>query len=525
VGIFNHARNKEAIPAGWCSWYEYFEKPSEEIILTNLGVIDKWKKHLPLKIVQLDDGFQTAWGDWHGALPRFPKGLAPLSAAIAEKGFTPGLWLAPVSIDKFSKLLKANPKWALKKGSSFAHCGFNNRFAAGLDITMPQVQQYLKELISSAVTMWGMRYLKLDFLYACIALGDRYDMTMTRAEAMQIALSIIRQAAGEETYILGCGCPQGSGIGYVDSMRVSADAGPSWFPDFPFQNDKNNHPGCRNSVRNTINKMSMHRRWWVNDPDCMLIRNTTKITFDELKGIGTVTALSGGSFFISDRLDTLSEERLQFAQRFMPISGVAGVVHDVLGQEMPEIISLSNLCDQVGDWSLLGVCNWGDHSANKSVDISKLLNSLIPLGSTTKYVHVYEFWTETYTLHAIRDTHLRTSAPIPSHSAFLYSIRPFFNDKASYVGSNIHFTMGTEVKDWDATFGRVVLHLHKHKVLEKDFFVKVYIPGDPVTSVKVSGDAARCTEGIQDKSNLSIWKILVGCSMDNVALNRVEVMW
>ena len=82
-------------------------------------------------------------------------------------------------------------------------CGNNGRFTTGLDITYPPVQEYLHSLISTAVKEWGFDYLKLDFLYACIALGERYDKTITRAEAFQIAMQIIRNAAGEDVVILG----------------------------------------------------------------------------------------------------------------------------------------------------------------------------------------------------------------------------------------------------------------------------------------------------------------------------------
>lgn len=43
--------------------------------------------------------------------------------------------------------------------------------------------------------------------------------------------------------------------------------------------------GCV-QVRNTINRLGMHGRWWINDPDCMLLREATSFTADEI--IGTI---------------------------------------------------------------------------------------------------------------------------------------------------------------------------------------------------------------------------------------------
>ena len=74
----------------------------------------------------------------------------------------------------------------------------------------------------------------LDFLYAsCLEGNGKYDLSMTRAQAMHLAMRTIRQAAGPDVFLIGCGCPIGVGIGYVDGMRVSADTGPSWYPGFP----------------------------------------------------------------------------------------------------------------------------------------------------------------------------------------------------------------------------------------------------------------------------------------------------
>ena len=49
----------------------------------------------------------------------------------------------------------------------------------------------------------------------------------------------------------------------------------------------------RNMVRNSVCRMMMHGRWWINDPDCILLRNTTHYSEREIIGIATVKAMSG----------------------------------------------------------------------------------------------------------------------------------------------------------------------------------------------------------------------------------------
>lgn len=54
-------------------------------------------------------------------------------------------------------------------------------------------------------------------------------------------------------------------------------------PEFPLPDDKMNLPAARNAVRNTLNRSPMHASWFLNDPDCLLMRPTTSLTPHELQ--------------------------------------------------------------------------------------------------------------------------------------------------------------------------------------------------------------------------------------------------
>ena len=184
------------------------------------------------------------------------------------------------------------------------------------------MQCHIQDCIAHATVQWGFRYLKLDFLYAA-ALSDShksyYDRTLTRAQAMQLGLSTVTTAMGPNVFLLGCGAPIGSAIGRVHANRVSADAGLSWLPGFPLPYyDKWNLPCARNMVRNSICRMTMHGRWWINDPDCMLLRAALQFSEAEIVGIATVKALSGGSFVMSDDIGAVPPHRLRIAQQLLP---------------------------------------------------------------------------------------------------------------------------------------------------------------------------------------------------------------
>jgi len=66
------------IPAGWCSWYYFYQNITQENIEANLQTIEEWQHKLPLDLFQIDDGFETYPGDWFDFVPEFPDGLSPI---------------------------------------------------------------------------------------------------------------------------------------------------------------------------------------------------------------------------------------------------------------------------------------------------------------------------------------------------------------------------------------------------------------------------------------------------------------
>jgi hypothetical protein len=66
----------------------------------------------------------------------------------------------------------------------------------------------------------------------------------------------------------------------------------------------------------------MHPRLWLNDPDCMLARETdTALTLAEVQTLATVIGLCGGMVLDSDNLTKLSDERRDMISMLMPVYG------------------------------------------------------------------------------------------------------------------------------------------------------------------------------------------------------------
>ncbi len=434
-------------PTGWCSWYHFFQKIDPESIRSNLQSLQRMRSDLPLDLVQIDDGFEAQVGDWLAFQPAFPQGVAPLAAEIRHAGFSPGLWLAPFIVHPRSRLAAEHPDWLLRGAFNRpVNAGFLwNTFTTALDLTLPPAQEYVREVIHTAVQRWGFSYLKLDFLFAASLPGKRFDPTRTRAQVLRRALEDVRQAAGEEAQLLGCGCPLGPAIGLVDAMRISSDVDVGWTPSYRgqkfFFQAEPHMPSVRNALQNVLCRLPLHQRWWINDPDCLLLRPETRLTLEEIRTLASVIALSGGSLFLSDDLPALPPERLRIAESLLPLIGQAARIPNWLDQHTPSRLRL-DLENSSGMWHLLALVNWQDQAQEMQLDLSSF-----GLDPTAPY-HLREFWRGQAGVIANGRFELGS---LPAHGTALCALRPLNPGAPQYLGSDLHVSQGLEINTWEAS--------------------------------------------------------------------------
>ncbi|MGH2609953.1 MAG: hypothetical protein ACRDHF_12810, partial [Tepidiformaceae bacterium] len=220
-----------------------------------------------------------------------------------------------------------------------------------------------REVFGTVVREWGYEYLKLDALtYAALSPETvRYHAPGTTAPAnLRRGLEIIREAAGNETFVLGCTCHFGPAVGLVDAMRVGPDVKAVW-SDGP-------NPSVKHAMQLTLQRNWMHNRWWVNDPDCLLVRDTdTALDLAETRFLATGIALSGGMVVLSDDLPKLPDDRLAMAMSLIPPAGIAGRALDPGDGPTPATWRV----DLGEGRSLVGVLNWDD--AARWVVVNELL--------------------------------------------------------------------------------------------------------------------------------------------------------
>ncbi len=337
-----------ALPVGWCTWYDYGTRVREEDLHENLAELAR--RRPDWQLFQLDDGYQTQVGDWRSLNAKFPAGLGDLVRRCEDAGLAAGLWLAPFTVHSRSQLAQAHPEWLLRRPDGRpASAGYNPMWGLrgglhGLDCSHPGAQAYLRELVGHLVHELGFRYLKLDFLYSASLYAEAHDPDLGPAERLALGLDQIRSAAGPEVFLLGCGAPLGPCIGRVDGMRVGPDVAPFWFPTLRHGLTRDRHAlSALFSIRSTLTRSLLHRRLWLNDPDCLLLRQErNRLSAVERATLACAVAISGGMFLVSDRLADLDESAWPHLARIQAVTracaGGRCLPLDLLERPIPELV-------------------------------------------------------------------------------------------------------------------------------------------------------------------------------------------
>lgn len=469
------------VPVGWCSWYHFYQGINTTNIQANLESVITRQPDLPLPLFQIDDGFETYPGDWYDFTDGFPQGLRPIVDKAKAAGLTPGIWLAPYIVHPKARLVQEHPDWLLRdeRGKPVTAGFVWNAFTLALDLTNPEALAYTCDVIRTAVQKWGFTYLKLDFLYAAALDGVYQDPSQSRAQVLRKGFEALREAAGPKITLLACGCPFGSALGLFEAMRVSADMNGYWKPHFPpispILQKEPHMPAARNAIHNILTRAPFHRRWWINDPDCLLVRPDTHLSLAEVQSLATVIGLTGGSLLVSDDLPQLPADRLRLAQVLLPVIDRRAQVLDLFQQNMPAHLRV-DLDGPVGRWHLLAIFNWEDQPAPLMFSAERFK---LP---TDSIYWLREFWTDTTGQMGLQSPYAFTE--VPAHGVRVVAARRFEPDQPTYLGSDLHLSQGLEVSQWQVDRESVSFQIELgHTVSGQS---QLYLPWQPA-QVLVNG--------------------------------------
>jgi alpha-galactosidase len=417
------------VGTGWCSWYEFFTHVTAADVERNVEALAGLA---PLETVQIDDGYEATVGDWLEWDAGFPEGLAPVAAKIRSAGFRAGIWLAPFLVSRASRVAREHPDWLLRSSGgqpvvANVNPGWKGILCYAVDPTHPEVKGWLAEVVAT-FRRAGFDYLKLDFLYAGALPGSRHDPTQPLAAAYREALATIRSAAQPDPFVLGCGAPIGPSVGLFEAMRIGPDVAPKWrsrvedaIAGLPAA------PSARNAVRNVVARAPLHQRLWINDPDCVLLRDrSTRLSEAEVRTVAAAALVSGGLILLSDDLENLGPPRRNLLARLLPALGHTPDRGPLQEKEIDSLVQSS------ADGSrLLLVVNLGEREQTRSVALSSI--------GLTGPTHVYDVWEDAY-----RGVHRESFVldSLPAHGCGLMRFTPV-DGRPRVVGSTLHLSGGS----------------------------------------------------------------------------------
>jgi hypothetical protein len=458
IAAFNHVR-LPPIPNGYCTWYsEPNGGASDEKHVAEFA--DFCKKNLTdygFRVVQIDDRWQN--GPERKGGPRsdftthrpdgpYPGGMKKTADKIAADGLTPGLWILPFAWDYNGEPLKNHKDWFVLNEKTRK---IYEVFWAGpcLDMTNPAARQFLHGAIRRISQEWGYKYLKLDGLWSGMACNILYpeptfrddklgnavfhDPYKTNVEAYRDGLALVRDAAGKDTYLLGCCIAQnmrtlGASFGRVDGIRVGRDIGAAW-------------PDILPSAEMGSRLYFLHNRVWHNDPDCLLVREP--LTLDQARAWGSWIAVSGQLNMVSEWLPGLPAERLDIVKRTMPNHGLCGRPVDLFESPIPRVWHLKDERRAVRR-DVVALFNW---DAGKAVPIRVDLKKLgLPPSKSGQYVG-FDFWANEF----VAPFQGELACELKPSSCRVLAIRPI-EDHPILVSTSRHITQGmvdVEDESWD----------------------------------------------------------------------------
>lgn len=375
--------------AGWNSWDYYRWTITEDEVLANAEFIaaDPVLSRYVKRII-IDDGWQYAYGEWE-ANSLFPHGMKYLAGKIAELGFEPGLWVAPVVIEPHARIAQLNPEMLAGAESGLPALAFEcmKRHGFLLDPTVEKSRQFLSETFERLLS-YGFRYFKLDFIGSLLKARCFADRKIPCGKLMDLSVGTIRKTLAGRAPILGCNYLFCGGAENVDAVRVASDIHSKW-------------DAIRSNTPSIAGMFWANKKLWLNDPDFALCRgfdtsndpdmnrlkpclvyippeNTDKKNPEWLwqqvdnhrpqcEVLLSLVIASAGSINLSDRMMNLNESGLDLARRTVSAEmGDAAVPLDLFSSALPKF-----WLQKVKDYHRVLLINWEDQESELRLDLRK----------------------------------------------------------------------------------------------------------------------------------------------------------
>ncbi len=406
---------------GYTSWYNYFQKIDENIILRDLKGLSRARESV--NIFQIDDGYEPFVGDWLDYNGKdFPNGMKTIADAVHREGYLAGIWLAPFGCHPGAQVFADHEDWFVHVpgGGAWRELSF--------DFTNPEVREYISSIFRRISYDWGFRYIKMDIITGTLAPGAHHDPSATALENYRLGLKTIRDSVTPDTFLLACTAPLGGACGLVDGMRVSCDVFERW-------------ESLRDVFNSVIKRYYYHRNYFLCDADCLIIRKKENEdeecwrlctrSDEEIRTYITAMAASGGILMLSDKLPNLAPEQLELISKLFPMTQEAARPLDLMDSFIPGVLDFGVRASA----RTVAFINWGDSPRDFSVDCGESF--------------VREFWSGEMSVFSGG----KFTSRVQPHCAQVFAFTPIAS--SAIVGSDASLVMQSEWSaDGDAVKGK-----------------------------------------------------------------------
>jgi len=528
VKLYNDIKLRD-LPSTYCTWY-HARSSDEKRLAQNTDFVDGNLKQYGLSVMQIDDRWQLGQFidgpkkvfESYDPKGPYPSGMKATADNIKKHGLVPGIWFMPFSgsftdpyfADKQNLFYKVGQgsqsmtrrlaKEAEMEIKDIEQMPYAVRWGGTcIDMTNPQSQEYLHQIVNRLSREWGYEYFKMDGLWAGTGTDMRYhnneykddglgkplrfDPMVTPIEAYRKGLEVVRDAAGDDVFFLGCCMIQnqrtfGGSFGRLDAMRVGPDNGTS--KDQLIR-------GPMFSTRYYF----LNKRVWHNDPDPMYFRPT--ISLDSAKIVATWVTLSGALGASSEDYYNLPQGRLDVLKRTMPShTSKESRPLDFMQSEVSYSWILKDDSSGV-QRMILGHYNW-DKEKTKTIE-TKL--SKIGLDSTKQYIG-FDYWNNKF-IAPFSGSIKSALSPFSCRDIAIYPVK----DHPQLISTSRHITQGI-VDVNKESWSRSQLKLTCNVIANESYEMCVAVPTGKSwiiknAVIKNAPKAAKCSF-VQDGPNIRV---------------------
>jgi hypothetical protein len=430
-------------PAGWCSWYIFYQDVRKDQIVANTRWLAENLKKFGCQYVQIDDGWQGVGRgmgenrDWYVTeKQKFPHGMKWLADAIRSQGFKPGIWLIPYTTSN-TKLFQSQPDLFLRRPNGTSAFETRDPKTGKVEIdwcgqyainpTTPKGKKWFEDLFRMISIDWGYDYVKIDGQGGAPGVYERFCRHGANANARpedlyRATLAVMKSVMGPERILLNCG-GQFSSCGYCDAIRIGGDVGPDW-------------QGMQPAIAATMSWLYTNHHCFWTDPDVVCVR--PPLTLDQARVWATLVGITGQLLMASDDMPKLPPERVELLRRLYPVADIRPMdLYPLPGK--PRIFDLRVATSRAGQWDVVALFNWSSQQ-NATVRLDPQdLGWKTGTGWKTRTYLFYDVWEKKLLDPCASDL---TVGLVPM-SCKLIAARPAVNHP-QLVGTSRHITQGAD---------------------------------------------------------------------------------